>query len=83
MQLLSLPMIGCRPAQRRLSGYLEDELAEDERRYVHLHLRRCARCRKMLRTLRAVIESLGQLADADQASVGIADAFFERLGPEG
>jgi anti-sigma factor RsiW len=82
MQLRSLPMIGCPAAQRRLSGYIEDELAEDERRFVNLHLRRCARCRKMLRTLRAVIESLGQLADADQASVEIAAA-FERLRPEG
>jgi len=83
MQLRSLPMIGCRAAQRRLSGYLEDDLTEDERRFVDIHLRRCARCRKMLHTLRAVIESLGGLADTDQAAAGIADSFERRLRPEG
>jgi predicted anti-sigma-YlaC factor YlaD len=82
VQLRSLPMIGCRAAQRRLSDYLDEELREDEHRFVDLHLRRCARCRKVLRTLQAVVESLGRLPDDDRAPGSIADAVQRRLTPE-
>jgi anti-sigma factor RsiW len=82
IQLRSLPMIGCRAAQRRLSEYLDGDLADDENRFVRMHLRRCPRCMKILRTLEAVIESLGHLPDADHTSGSIADAVERRLEPE-
>jgi hypothetical protein len=80
IQLRSLPMVGCRAARRRLSDYLEDELAEDERRFVRLHLARCSPCRSVLRTLQAVVDSLGQLP-ADPLAGSIADAVERRLTP--
>jgi anti-sigma factor RsiW len=76
-------MLGCRAAQRRLSDYLDGELAEDERRFVDLHLRRCPRCQAILRTLKSVIDSLAGPPDADRGSGDIVGAVERRLRPEG
>lgn len=47
----------------RLSDYLDDELADDERIELETHLARCSECRDTLTQLRAVRDRAGALTD--------------------
>lgn len=47
----------------RLSEYLDDELAADERRALEEHLARCSECRDTLAQLRGVRERAGSLGE--------------------
>lgn len=87
--LRSLPMIGCHAARTRLSEMLEPipDLDAAEQRFMHLHLARCKRCRRMLESLRILVEELGRLplADTTPRPVGIADLISDQIrrNPDG
>lgn len=53
----------------RLSEYLDNELAEDERRTIDVHLAACAGCRTVLEDLREVVARAAALEDTEPASV--------------
>jgi anti-sigma factor RsiW len=54
----------CFQAKRRISAYLDDELAADQRRALEEHLGQCAGCEGELERLRAQSASLRQIEDA-------------------
>jgi hypothetical protein len=84
VKLRSLPMIGCHSAKAWLSEYLEPDpdLTESEHRFMHLHLARCRRCRRMLEQLKATITQLGELRVVEPAPPGIAERIEKRLRGE-
>lgn len=51
----------------RLSDYLDDDLAPDERAALDAHLRSCERCREDLAGIRAVVARAGTLPDLPPA----------------
>jgi len=51
----------CFQAKRRISAYLDDELAEDQRGVLEEHLGQCADCAGELECLRAQSVSLRQI----------------------
>lgn len=53
--------MSCEPFNLLLSGYLDDELAADERRRLEEHLETCEDCRRELDALKALKEDLAML----------------------
>lgn len=49
----------CRPIEEKLSAYLDDELPQQDRQRVEVHIDRCGRCRKTLSELERIHTALG------------------------
>lgn len=64
-------------ARRRLSAYVDDELAPDERRRVRRHVADCPDCGHAERSLRAVLRRLRGLAG--RKPHGLAASSIERV----
>ena len=70
----------CHDARERLSAYLDDALAPDERRDVAAHLEGCAECRRELARLDATVALLRRVEPA-RAPVGFVDRVVEAARP--
>jgi anti-sigma factor RsiW len=79
----ALPLIGCRRARSLLSGHIDGDLDDTNRHFLSTHLAHCGRCRRILATLTAMIDSLRTLP-ADQAppSGTLAHAVAQRLADD-
>jgi anti-sigma factor RsiW len=64
-----------------LSGYLDGELATDERERVEAHARICPQCGRVLATLRRTVEGLRELTARPRREV--AEGAIRRLREEG
>jgi hypothetical protein len=69
----------CSEIADNLSGYLEHDLAVPRRRRVALHLRRCIRCRVLLRSLIWTVEQLHAIRTSDVAPPSVAETVVERI----
>jgi anti-sigma factor RsiW len=74
-------LIDHRYTKAHASEYLDGELSEAGRRRVQRHVSVCPGCRKLLASLRRMIDTLPGLAAAPRISV--ADGALERLRREG
>jgi hypothetical protein len=67
-------------AQPRLSDYVEAGLSRRAARRLARHEELCANCRRLVRTLHALLALLGELRYADSAETSIADTMARRIG---
>ncbi|MGH2957232.1 MAG: anti-sigma factor family protein [Solirubrobacterales bacterium] len=67
--------------QAHLSDYVDQELPDAERHRAEEHIGLCPECRRVLATLKRMLESLHGLRAAQEPSV--ADGVIERLRDEG
>ncbi len=70
----------CHDARERLSAYLDDALAPDERRDVAAHLGGCAECRRELAGLEHTVALLHRIQSV-HAPVGFVDRVLEAAEP--
>jgi hypothetical protein len=70
----------CRDARERLSAYLDDALAPEERREVAAHLEGCPECRRELARLESTVALLRRVEPA-RAPVGFVDRVVEAARP--
>ncbi len=66
----------CWDARAKISDYLDDDLAVDERALVEAHLSRCATCPPLYQALVGATSSLGSLHDPDSV---IPEVMVERI----
>ncbi|MGF1613718.1 MAG: anti-sigma factor family protein [Gammaproteobacteria bacterium] len=71
-------MLNCRQVTDRASDYLDQALPFGERLQMRLHLLLCHHCRRYLRQLRATVQALPGLADAE-VSEGTVSQVMQRL----
>lgn len=69
----------CEHVRSQMTDYLDDELAEDERRRIERHVRFCPRCRRVLGNLRATIDRLAALGASAPESPEVEDDALARI----
>lgn len=75
--------LSCWQARQEVSGYLDDELASDERTVLEAHLGGCATCPPLYLALVSVTATLGALHDPDSViPATLAQRVRERVGPQ-
>lgn len=67
----------------RFSAYFDHELSEQERHRLEAHAGICPECRRMLATLRRMLEGLRGLSRDSSPPAGLADSVIERLRGQG
>ena len=67
----------------RLSPYIDREMSESERLRVEAHASICPQCRRMLATLRRMLEGLRDLSRGSSPPSDLADSVIERLRGQG
>ena len=65
------------PAPDQLSRYLDGDLRHDEAKLLEEHLVRCARCRRLLKSLAETVRVLGSLPRPE--APGLADGIIAEL----
>ncbi len=73
--------MNCRKIRKRLTAYISNELSEDERRKIEIHLQTCPSCRNELIFLRTTREILGAWDEVDPPEE-LFDRFKARLAEE-
>ncbi|MDA8745656.1 zf-HC2 domain-containing protein [Rubripirellula amarantea] len=53
-------MLTCESIGEALSGYLDDELTQQESQRVELHLRECEKCRSLLNQMQTLQQAVGK-----------------------
>jgi len=67
-------------ARRNMSAYVDDDVSRRQRQRLDEHTSRCAECRRMLRTMVAVVRGLRDLPAPPSSNVG--EAVVRRLRKE-
>ena len=71
-----------RQARDLFAGYLDDELSDEERRLVDVHLAACGQCRRDLESLRAAQEALRRALASTASGTSPPPGAWSRLQPE-
>ena len=66
--------MGCERMEELLSPYLEDELTEEERQTIQIHIRTCASCAELLSLMRETKKSLSFFPEVD-----VSESLTEKL----